>query len=56
MVAANVFVMAPSSFSVIPALLNTGEVYYPRFYLESLPGLKSWKVFDPQSGELVENT
>jgi hypothetical protein len=54
MVAANVLVMAPSSFSLIPALLNTDEVYFPRFYLGM--SLKSWKVFDPQSGDLVETT
>jgi hypothetical protein len=52
MVAANVFVMAPSSFSLIPALLNTNEVYIPRFYFEFLR-LTSWKAFDAQSGELV---
>jgi hypothetical protein len=55
MIAANVFVMTPSSFSIIPAILNTEEVYLPRYYLGAI-ALSSWKVFDTQSGELILKT
>jgi hypothetical protein len=53
MLAAQVLVTAPSSFSLIPALLHTGVVYMPRFYLGSRR-MSTWKVFDGRSGELVD--
>jgi hypothetical protein len=53
MLTAQVLVTAPSSFSLIPALLHTGVVYLPRFYLGSLR-MSTWKVFDGRSGELVD--
>jgi hypothetical protein len=52
MVSAEAFVMSKSSFSIVPALLSRGDVYFPHGY--GHVSLSHWRVFDVNTGELIK--
>jgi hypothetical protein len=52
MVAADVFVMSKSAFSVIPAILSAGEIYFPHNYCGT--SLSHWHRFREEDGSHVQ--